>query len=147
MKKKFFLAIYLPTIVFVVVILFIYAYFEMQNKPAATTPPATVRAPEAGSAVPAKAAEAQVSITGYLTDAPNGGKPVLTSMEGDNYELILGAKAEIFRNGERATISDIQKKDLVSVLGSKKGQESRAISVDSVYANTDDENASVMLPL
>jgi hypothetical protein len=88
----------------------------------------------------------RASVTGHLKDTDNGNKLIITSEDGD-YELILSPKSEIFRNGKRAAISDIEKIDLVSALGRKKTQESREISVNSIYANTDEENVSVKTPL
>ena len=63
--------------------------------------------------------------------------------DGKDQRALIIPTTEVFRNGKRAALADIQKTDQVTVLGREKTKDSETFIADSIYAS----NAEAEVPI
>lgn len=73
------------------------------------------------------------AVAGKLKNVETGGGSIIISDDKD-WRVLIAQSTEIFRDGERTALVDIQIGDMVAVLGREKTKNSDTLVADSIYA-------------
>jgi len=167
MTFKKFLLRYILIVVFLVVAALGAAYFDVKRHMTGETAPRTVPVEdltEEGAAafkdrpVDKKTGEKvdpyspeyyplPYSGSGVLKSVASGNNEILIAGDSKNFRSIITDKTEIFRNGARASLSDIKGTDRIAILGRKKSADGKEFVADSIYANTPDDSPISYAPV
>lgn len=77
-----------------------------------------------------------IGITGILKSV-QAGQGLVIEVGGKDQQVLIATSTEVFRNGKRATLADIQKTDVVTVLGRENADASQDFTADTIYANSE----------
>jgi len=78
--------------------------------------------------------------SGKLESVANSSSTITITNNGANLRAIITPTTQIFRNAERALLTDVQETDKITVIGRKKSADSDEFIADSIYASVSLEN-------